>query len=92
MLTLSGTSTLSLDNNTQMLLDCGVLFTSFSLFLRSKSTQFGPDWFGWVFFFEGCFMYPIRSLKQNWKTQLEIHLLRVFWVNFVRHFVFGGMG
>ena len=46
MLTLSGTSTLSLDNNTQMLLGCGVLFAPSSRFLRSKLTLFGPDWFG----------------------------------------------
>ena len=46
MLTLSGTSTLSLDNNTQMLLGRGVLLTSSSLFFQSKLTQFGPDWFG----------------------------------------------
>ena len=46
MLTLSGTSTLSLDNNTQMLLGCGVLFASSSLFLRFKLNLFGPDWFG----------------------------------------------
>ena len=46
MLRLSGTSTLSLDNNTQMLLGRGVLFTSSSLFLLSELTQFGLDWFG----------------------------------------------
>ena len=67
MLTLNGTSTLSLDNNTQMLLGCGVLFASSSLFLRSKLIQSGPDWFGWGFFLKGVSCTPHTILK----TELE---------------------